>query len=123
MLVLMSYALVFPAFVKLIHVGIDPRLNSSIWRHRKQFNLVEAACLLADREPVVNPAMLNGDAAAWFVGLCEAIKMNEIKHVPNMFDGQHTFQDGYRPYAETIVDSSELKKYCEARDRSPEFLR
>lgn len=121
-LVLAAYALVFPAFIKLINVGVDPRPNYAIWRHRKQFRLYEAACLLADREPVRNPAQIGGDAAAWFGALCEAIRMGEISHMPTMYDGQHTFEDGYRPYTETVISAGKLKKFSAARKRHPEFL-
>jgi len=121
-IVIVAYALVFPAFVKLIHVGVDPRPNYSIWRHRKQFGLFEAAYLLADREPIREPAAINGDPAAWFGLLCEAVKHNEIKYVSTMYDPKHTFQDGYHPHMDTQLEAVELKKFCEARGRRPEFL-
>jgi hypothetical protein len=62
--VIIAYGLIFPAFLKLVHVGVNPRPNQSIWKHKKQFALFQAACLLADVEPVRDPAMLGGDVAA-----------------------------------------------------------
>jgi hypothetical protein len=122
-LVLMAYALIFPAFLKLVHVGVNPRPNQAIWKHKKQFVLFQAAYLLADREPNRNAAFMDGDAAAWYELLSEAIAKKEIRYVPTMFDPQHTFQDGYHPHFETPIEASELKKFCEARGRNPEFLK
>jgi hypothetical protein len=121
--VAVAYALVFPAFIKLVHVGVQPRPNYSIWRHKKGFCLYEAAFLLADREPSRNFALINGDAAAWYVVLVESVKEGETKYVPQPDDGRHTFAGGYEPHVDTILDAAELKKFCAARGRDPEFLR
>jgi hypothetical protein len=77
-LVHVAYALVFPAFLRLAHAGVRPKPNYEIWRHKSQFAVIQAACLLADREPTMNPSILDGDAAAWFEVLVEAIQKNEL---------------------------------------------
>jgi hypothetical protein len=122
-IVIVAYALVFPAFVKLIHVGVNPRPDYSIWKHRKAFALFEAAYLLADREPIRSPEAMVGSPAAWFGLLCEAISHKEIAYVPTIYDPQHTLKDGYHPHLDTPIAAAELKKFCEARSRYPEFLR
>jgi len=123
MLVLAAYALAFPAFLRLVNVGVRPRPNHSIWKHKKEFALIQAAFLLADREPSWNTTALDGDAAAWYEGLYEAIRKGEIKHVPDANDQRHTNADGFQPQMYTLIAASELRKFCAARDRRPEFLR
>jgi hypothetical protein len=122
MLVTVAYALVFPAFLKIINLGAHPHPNHSIWKHKKQFQLFEAACLLGEQEPTNNFTIMSGDAKAWFAGLKESIRLNEIQYVPGLDDGRHTYQDGYHPHQFTVIDRAELKKYCTARGRKPEFL-
>jgi hypothetical protein len=122
-MVIAAYALVFPAFVKLINVGVERRPNYSIWKHRKQFELYEAACLLAEREPVAVLSHMNGDSAAWLEGLKEAIRLKEIDYIRTVFDNRHIFSGIYHPYENTPIERAAFKKYCEARGRYPEFLR
>jgi hypothetical protein len=121
--VIVAYGLVFPAFIKLINVGVKPRPNHAIWKHKKDFTLIQAAFLLADREPVPNPAALNSDAAAWYEVLHEAIRKKEISHIRNAYDDRHTDRFGtFDPQTYTLIPLPELKKFCEAHDRHPEFL-
>jgi hypothetical protein len=121
--VTIGYALVFPAFIKLVHVGIEPRPNYSIWRHKKRFYLFEAAYLLADREPIANMSFMTGDASAWYALLYEAIRENELPNVRQPIDSNFTYVgDGYKPHSETLIEAGELKKFCEKRGRNPEFL-
>jgi hypothetical protein len=122
MLVSAAYALTLPALIKLIHVGVEPRPNHSIWKYKKRFTLFQAAYLLANREPRADPSLLNGDAAAWYENLREAIMNGEMRRIPTAQDGMNTRPDGYHPTLETPVEASELKKFCMARGRNPEFL-
>jgi hypothetical protein len=121
-IVVVAFVLVFPAFVKLIYVGVNPRPNFSIWKHKRQFALFEAACLLADRVPLDDPALMSSDSKAWAGLLIEAVKLGEIKHVATMNDRQDNFEDGYHATLDTLFDAAELKKFSEARGRKPEFL-
>ncbi|MGB7097364.1 MAG: hypothetical protein WBD95_01160 [Xanthobacteraceae bacterium] len=121
-MVIVAYALVFPAFLKLVHVGVEPRPNNSIWRHRKEFLLYQAAYLLADHEPIRDPAALRGDSAAWFGVLHEAVSRKEIAYIPSQIDGKHTFGNEYHPHFDTKLSAEEVKKFCQARHRKPEFL-
>ena len=123
MLVLTAYGLAFPAFIKLVNVGVKPRPNYSIWKHKKEFSLIQAAYLLADREPA-GTTLLNGDAAAWYEVLREAIQNKEIIHIPSEYDQRHTDLRGkFDPQTYTLIPAAPLKKFCEDRDRFPEFLR
>jgi hypothetical protein len=46
----------------------------------------------------------------------------EMRRIPTAQDGMNTRPDGYHPTLETPVEASELKKFCMARGRNPEFL-
>jgi hypothetical protein len=116
-----AYALAFPAFLRLVNIGIKPRPNYSIWKHKKGFTVLQAAYLLADREPA-GTTNINGDAAAWYEGLVEAVRKEEIRHVSSAFDKQHTNADGFTPQSWNQISAAELKKFCDARGRHPEFL-
>jgi hypothetical protein len=119
-LVHVAYLLVFPSFLRLINVGVKPRPNYSIWRHKLDFTVVQAAYLLADREPG-GVSHINGDAAAWYEGLVEAIKKKEITHVRSSYDRQHTTEDGFSPQGWTEIAAEELKKFCASRNRHPDY--
>jgi len=122
-LILMAYAVVFPAFIKLIHVGVTERPNASIWKHKKNFELYEAACLLANQPPTSAYSKMNGDARAWYGLLGEAITTKEIKYVLVSLDSRRFDENGeYSPYEHTIITREEFKKFCDTRNRSPEFL-
>jgi hypothetical protein len=121
--VLMAYALVFPAFIRLINVGAKARPDHNIWKHRKQFRISEASCLLADAEPVYQVLEMDGKSRAWYFLLCEAIKLKEIKYVTSEYDGERrTGKDGYIPWENTVVTAESLRTFCETRGRGPEFL-
>lgn len=122
MLVAMAYALVFPAFLKIVHVGYQPKPKPDIWRHKKKFELYQAAALLADAVPVESDSNMNPDAKAWYDQLIDAVRDREIVRLPGLFDDQHTYDDGYHPYENTIISKDEFRKFCNARGRSPEFL-
>ena len=123
-LVLTAYALAFPAFIRLINVGVKARPNHAIWKHRKQFRLDEAACLLADVEPVHSYAAMDGDSKAWLSLLREAVEFQEIKRViGNKFhEEEHTIAGRYRADEDTIIVADEFRKFCDLRARKPEFL-
>jgi hypothetical protein len=122
-MVIVAYALMFPAFVKLINVGVKLGPNYAIWKHKTQFQLIQAAFLLADREPTFSTAALNGDAAAWYEVLFEAIQTNQMKYIPSPYDKQHTDIAGkFSPQSYTIIEAAELKRFCESKHRHPEFL-
>ena len=95
--------------------------NLEIWRHRNELRLCEAACLLADVEPDL--VMPDKNAQAWFGVLCEAIRKGELAYVRTMFDPSHTFQDGYRPYNETVISKDEFKKFVETRNLRNRFFK
>ena len=114
MLVMVAYALVFPAIVKIAHVGYHPRPNVEIWKHKKHFLLYEAACLLADTVPERVEDRMSADARAWLVVLADAVSAGEMKS--NYEDGNQ------RPMMYTRVPRSELQAFCKAHHRSPEFL-
>jgi hypothetical protein len=121
--VIVAYALLFPAFLKLVHVGVNPRPNNAIWRHKTEFAVIQAAFLLADCEPRWDAAALSGDAAAWYGVLSEAIQKKEISYIPSDYDARHTDRSGrFTPQTYTLISATELKKFCDARDRHPEFL-
>jgi hypothetical protein len=121
--VIVAYALVFPAFIRLINVGVRLRPNHAIWKHKKEFSLIQAGFLLADREPVNNPTALDGDAAAWYEVLHEAMRNEEIARIPALSDNQYTDLRGkFNPQPFTMIRADELKKFCSARNRNPEFL-
>lgn len=116
-LVAVAYGLVLPSLVKLVNVGFQPSPNLDIWKHKKLFKLCEAACLLAGTVPVYQEMSMSADASAWFAQLCDAVKFNEISTIPprkgpGAYLGTHT-----------EIDKEELKKFCEKRERSPEFLK
>ena len=122
MLVLTAYGLAFPAFIKLVNVGVRPRPNHSIWKHKSEFSLMQAAYLLADREPAGSTA-LNGDAAAWYEVLREAIQKKEVTYIKSAYDDRYTDISGkFDPQSYTQIPAAELKKFCAAKDRHPEFL-
>jgi hypothetical protein len=124
MIVFTAYGLAFPAFIKLINTGVQPRPNHTIWRHKREFSLIESAFLLADREPNYGSVALSGDAAAWYALLHEAISKKEIANVPTDNDDRYTDRLGNfnaQPY--TLITVADLKKFCEPRERFPEFLR
>lgn len=116
-LIHVAYALAFPAFLRLVHVGVNPRPNYDIWRHKSQFALIQAACLLADREPNMNPVVLDGDAAAWFEVLSEAIQKGELDHIsrPNA-------QRNGNPQLYTQIEATKLKRFCTRRGLKSRFL-
>lgn len=120
-LVHMVYLIVFPQFIRLLNIGVKERPNSAIWKYKKNFELGQAACLLADINPTVFGKM-NGEARAWLDGLYEAIMLNEIKYTPSIFDGNHVVHGKIRPYAEMVIDRAEFKKYSEAKGQKPDFL-
>jgi hypothetical protein len=99
--------------------------NYSIWRHRAEYYLYEAAYLLADMEPSRNPALMAGDVAAWFNLLSEAIKKNELRRIQTApDDNAHIFIDrGYEPHFDTRIDITELRRFCSQRGISAPFLR
>ncbi|MGB6798189.1 MAG: hypothetical protein WBE48_16890 [Xanthobacteraceae bacterium] len=110
------------AFIKLVNVSVQPRPNSAIWKHKTQFQIIEAAYLLADREPACT-TLLNGDAAAWFEVLFEAIQRKELAYIPSAYDVRHTDAMGkLSPQTYTEIKSADLKAFCTARGRNPEFL-
>ena len=109
--------------MRLVHVGVKPRPNNAIWKHKKEFALIQAAFLLADREPSWNVVTLDGDAAAWYEVLLEAIQKKEIERIPALDDNRHKDLAGnFHPQPDTSISAAELKKFCEARHRHPEFL-
>jgi len=99
--------------------------NYSIWRHRREYHLYEAAYLLADSEPNRRPELMSGDAAAWFNLLSEAIKEDELKRIQiTQDDNANTFPgSGYKPHFDTRVDAAELRRFCEQRGITARFLR
>jgi hypothetical protein len=99
--------------------------NYSIWRHRAEYHLYEAAYLLADKEPNREPALMAGDAAAWFNLLSEAIKKNELQRIRTpLDDNAHTFPDaGYQPHFDTRIDIAELRRFGKQRGIAAPFLR
>jgi hypothetical protein len=116
------YLVVFPGFIRLINVGVKARPNPAIWRHKKQFELYQAAGLLADTDPVANDAQMSGDVRAWYEQLCDAVESSEIPYVKGVFDDQHIMKGKYFAYEHTVVTKESLKKFCESRNRKPEFL-
>ena len=121
-IVTVAYGSMFPAFVRLIHVGVNPRPNYSIWKHKKQFSVSQAAYLLADREPVPNPSSIEGDAAAWYAVLYEAIKLKDLQYIGASTDSRYMFDDGFHAQTFTEITADSLKKFCESKGRKPEFL-
>ena len=119
-LVHVSYLLLLPAFIKLIHVGVKARPNYSIWRHRQRFYLSEAGCLLADVVPVYPASAMDADSFAWYGLLLEAIKTGEIQHIKSNYDQNN--KDGFNPAENTEITVEQFKAFCEKRDRRPEFL-
>jgi hypothetical protein len=111
------YFLAFPAFLKLVHTGVKARPDNNIWKHKRQFYLFEAACLLADAEPIANLSKMDGDSRAWYSGLCEAVRLKQIGSTPARFPNGRS-----EPNAHTEVTAENLKAFCEARERKPEFL-
>jgi hypothetical protein len=102
---------------------VRSRPDYSIWRHKTEFALIQAACLLADREPSWDMSTLNGAAAAWFEVLREAIQKNELPYVPSIQDKRYTDVTGkFSPPADTAILAKDLKKFCTTRGRHPEFL-
>ena len=77
---------------------------------------------MADSEPAQSLSDIKGDSRAWFEGLCEALSLGEIKRVPTMFDDQRIYNGQYLPDENTVIAADELKKFCDARGRKPEFL-
>jgi hypothetical protein len=127
MLVVAAYALVFPAFLKLVNVGYQPRPDTQIWKYKKQFQLCEAACLLADTVPVYAESAMNASALAWFVLLCDAVSLGEIERIKSKLDNSHhqlgtDYNYQYLPHTGTVISRDILKKFVEARERKPEFL-
>jgi hypothetical protein len=123
MAVFTAYALVFPAFIRLLNVGVQPRPNFEIWKHKAQFQLIQAAYLLADREPNSNPAALSGDPAAWYEVLFEAIQTKKLAHIKSPYDDRHTDTFGkFSPETYTLIEGAALKTFCAAKGRHPEFL-
>jgi hypothetical protein len=112
------YLMAFPDFLKLVHTVIKTRPNHNIWKHKRQFDLFEAACLLADADPISNLSKMDGESRAWYSGLCEAIRLNEFACIPSRFD-----EDRYTPNEHTGVTAENLKAFCIARGRKPEFLK
>jgi hypothetical protein len=45
------YLVYLPAFIRIIHSGVRTKPNHEIWKYKRQFQLYEAACLLADTKP------------------------------------------------------------------------
>ncbi|WP_342712006.1 hypothetical protein AAFG13_10980 [Bradyrhizobium sp. B124] len=122
-MVTVAYGLMFPAFLKLVHLGVNPRPDHSIWRHRKEFRLDEAACLLANVEPVHSYSVMDGNSKAWLSLLCEAVKLKEIERIPDKAqDPRNTYGGQYRPDENTIINADQLKRFCTAHGRKPEFL-
>jgi len=117
-----AYATVFPAFVKLINFGVNPRPNYAIWRHKKQFTLLQAAFLLADRQPVFDLTLVKGDAAAWYEVLREALITNELPHVPTNDRHSVGLDGSFVPQPQTPIEASALKEFCLKKGRRPEFL-
>jgi hypothetical protein len=109
------YILAYPAFLKLVYTGVKARPDHNIWKHKRQFDLYEAACLLADAEPIPNSSKMDGDSRAWYSGLREAIKLNEIEHIPS---GLNIAE----PNEHTVITADSLRAFCRARKRLPEFL-
>lgn len=115
-LVAVAYALVLPGLVRLVNVGVRETPNIEIWKHKKQFRLCETACLLAGVVPVYTEMGMSPDALAWFVQLIEAVNFREI--TPSLPPSPT------RPLGlHTEVGREELRKFCDARQRSPEFLK
>src|SRR5665213_3222417 len=83
-LVMTAYALAFPAFLKLVNVGVEPKPKPEIWKTKKQYSLSQAAILLADTINFSNP-----DAQAWFFQLCDAINDGEMKRIQTPQDDQN----------------------------------
>ena len=99
--------------------------NYSIWRHRSEYRLYEAAYLLADAEPNRNPASMIGDTAAWFNLLSEAMQKNELHRIlTELDDSAHIFVGvGYQPHIDTRIEVVELRRFCKERAISAPFLR
>jgi hypothetical protein len=115
------YLLLFPKFVALVNVGVRERPNFSVWKHKTHFELSQAACLMANIPPTLFSKM-TPDARAWLEVLYDAVRFRQMNYTPSIFDDQHTFADGYHPYAETKVTKEELKRYLKAKGRSLGFL-
>lgn len=106
------------------HVQIS-KPNYSIWRHRTEYHLYEVAYLLAGSDPIRAPEMMNGEAAAWFNLLSEAISKDELQRIRiPLDDSANIFMgSGYRPHFDTRIDAAELSKFCKERGISQQFLR
>jgi hypothetical protein len=98
------------------------RPDPEIWRHMPRLKLYEAACLLADVEPDIPIVSRPGDPNGWYRALCEAVRDNELAHVPTAFDSQHTYAEGYRPYEETVVGRVGLQRFAANRGAKRAFL-
>ena len=99
--------------------------NYSIWQHRTEYHLYEAAYLLANMEPNRDPVLMTGDAAAWFNLLSEAIKKNELARIQTKLDNDANIfmESGYRPHFDTRIDLVELRRFCKQHKISAPFLR
>jgi hypothetical protein len=123
MLVQALYLLYFPAFLKVVHSGVKVRPNHNIWKHKRQFRLFEAACLLADAEPIDKRSQMDGDSRAWYSCLCEAVVLREIQRIPSRLDAGHDHGDGScTPFEYTVIAAESLKQFSDARKLNPWFL-
>jgi hypothetical protein len=96
--------------------------NAAVWQHVPNFNLYQAACLLAEVTPAYNSWKMEGDAQAWFETLIAEIRAKEMTHIPTIYDKKHTLSDGYHPNQETTVSRAELQHFAQRHRIRPRFL-
>jgi hypothetical protein len=96
--------------------------NAAVWQHVPQFNLYQAACLLAEVTPSYNSWKMGGDAQAWFETLIAESRAKEMTHIPTIHDKKHTFSDGYHPTQETAISRTELQRFAQRHGIRPGFL-
>jgi len=101
---------------------IDDKPDMDVWKHKDEFYMYEAACLLDDIRPT--SAIQDGsNAAAWYGALTTAPDKGEIKRVESVRDNYYYFDYGkYNPHAQTMISKEELKRFTEKRGQRPRFL-
>jgi hypothetical protein len=102
--------------------AIEKTPDIDVWKHKEEFWLYEAACLLADTSPSVK-RVHGTNADAWWTMLATALKRQEIMRIPSTLDDTNsTFNSEYVPHDFTVISKEELVKFALKRKQRPRFL-
>jgi hypothetical protein len=110
------YLLKLPAFITgTSEIAALRRADHKLWARLDRYTLGHAACLMANAQPIDNPASVNATISAYYQLIEQAIRTGSLPaHTPNLPTGQ---QDPFKigqgmPTWWAAIWRTDLQKFC-----------